>query len=112
MENKNFMLLCGFENFDQFYVRIDILERLFVKIINSNIEDKKEVKLTSEMLNLLGCSKENFLKLIQRMSYKTYRKNNEYFFKYTPEKNKIKRYDKKIINKNNPFDILKQMNFK
>ena len=110
--NPNFMLLCGFEKFENFYVRIDILERLFVKIINSNIEDKKEVKLTSEMLNLLGCSKENFLKLIQRMSYKTYRKNNEYFFKYTPEKNKIKRYDKKVIIKNNPFDILKQMNFK
>ncbi len=110
--NPNFMLLCGFEKFENFYVRIDILERLFVKIINSNIEDKKEVKLTAEMLNLLGCSKENFLKLIQRMNYKTYRKNNEYFFKYTPEKNKIKRYDKKIISKNNPFNILKQMNFK
>ena len=32
------MLLCGFENFDQYFVRIDILERLFVQIINS---DKK-----------------------------------------------------------------------
>ena len=30
------MLLCGFENFDNFFVRIDILERLFVQIINSN----------------------------------------------------------------------------
>ena len=34
-QNKNFMLLCGFEKFDNFYLRIDILERLFVKIINS-----------------------------------------------------------------------------
>ena len=34
--NKNFMLLCGFENFDKYFVRIDILERLFVQIINSN----------------------------------------------------------------------------
>ena len=25
-KNKNFMLLCGFENFDKYFVRIDILE--------------------------------------------------------------------------------------
>ena len=30
------MLLCGFEKFDEYFVRIDILERLFVLIINSN----------------------------------------------------------------------------
>ena len=54
-ENKNFMLLCGFEKFDQFFVRIDILERLFVKIMNSNTENKNEIKLIPEMLNLLGC---------------------------------------------------------
>ena len=29
-ENKDFMLLCGFEKFDRFFVRIDILERLFI----------------------------------------------------------------------------------
>ena len=40
-KNKNFMLLCGFENFDKYFVRIDILERLFVQIINSN-EGKKD----------------------------------------------------------------------
>ena len=34
LKNKNFMLLCGFESFDEYFVRIDILERLFVKIIN------------------------------------------------------------------------------
>ena len=33
-KNKNFMLLCGFEQFDNFFIRIDILERLFMKIIN------------------------------------------------------------------------------
>ncbi|MDB2515616.1 helicase-related protein, partial [Candidatus Pelagibacter bacterium] len=32
IKNKNFMLLCGFENFDNHFVRIDILERLFVLI--------------------------------------------------------------------------------
>ena len=31
IKNKKFMLLCGFENFDNYFVRIDILERLFVK---------------------------------------------------------------------------------
>ena len=60
IKNKNFMLLCGFEKFDNFYVRIDILERLFMQIINSNNE--KEIKMIPEMLNLLGCSKENFKK--------------------------------------------------
>merc|ERR1711966_540507 len=75
--NKNFMLLCGFENFDQFFVRIDILERLFMLIINTNSDKKRETKLTPEMLNLLGCSKDNFTKLIQKMDYKTYEKNKE-----------------------------------
>ena len=44
-KNKNFMLLCGFENFDKYFVRIDILERLFVQIINSNEGKKTEIKL-------------------------------------------------------------------
>ena len=38
------MLLCGFEKFDNFFVRIDILERLFVQIINTNPEKEKEIK--------------------------------------------------------------------
>ena len=41
IQNKNFMLLCGFEKFNNFYIRIDILERLFVQIINSNTKDMK-----------------------------------------------------------------------
>ena len=64
------MLLCGFEKFDNFFVRIDILERLFFQIINSNSDKKNEVKLVPEMLNLLGCNKDNFLKLIKKMNYK------------------------------------------
>ena len=63
IKNKKFMLLCGFENFDNYFVRIDILERLFVQIINSDTEKAKEIKLVPEMLNLLGCSKENFKKI-------------------------------------------------
>ena len=109
--DSNFMLLCGFEKFENFFVRIDILERLFVKIINSNLENSKEVKLTAEMLNLLGCSKENFIKLIKRMNYKIYKKNDDFFFKYLPNKGKDKKYIKKNNNKDNPFNVLKQINF-
>ena len=51
------MLICGFEKFDNFYVRIDILERLFLKIIETDKNNSNEIKLTADMLNLLGCSK-------------------------------------------------------
>jgi len=111
-ENKNFMLLCGFEKFDQFFVRIDILERLFVKIMNSNPENKNEIKLIPEMVNLLGCSKDSFIKLIQKMNYKTFEKNDETYFKYTAIKRFKKNYKFKSNNKDNPFSVLKQMSFK
>ena len=45
------MLLCGFEKFDAFFVRIDILERLFMLIINSNSKEKSDIKVVTEMLN-------------------------------------------------------------
>ena len=107
--NKNFMLLCGFEKFDNFFVRIDILERLFMQIINSGSEETKEIKLVPEMLNLLGCSKDNFKKLIQKMNYKVLEKNEDIFFKYTPKKKLKKSFNKKT-NKENPFGILKNLN--
>ncbi len=106
--DKNFMLLCGFEKFDNFFVRIDILERLFMQIINSGSEDNKEIKLVPEMLNLLGCNKDNFKKLIQKMDYKILEKNEDIFFKYTPKKKLKKSFNKKT-NKENPFDILKNL---
>ncbi len=110
--NKDFMLLCGFEKFDDIYVRIDILERLFLLIFNSEKDDKKEVKVVPEMLNLLGCSKENFKKLLKKMDYKIYEKEKEYFIKYLPTKKKIsKRQDKKDYS-NNPFNVLHQLNLK
>ena len=102
------MLLCGFEKFNNFYVRIDILERLFMKIINSNSENKNEIKMTPEMLNLLGCNKENFKKLLQNMNYKIIEKNNEVFFKYLPKKSYKKNINKKNI-KESPFGILKNL---
>ena len=109
--NKNFMLLCGFESFDQYFVRIDILERLFVQIINANTDKKKEIKLIPEMLNLLGCSKDNFKKLIQKMKYKSYEKNNEIYFQYSPEKEKTKKIFKNKSEEDSPFKVLKNINF-
>ena len=59
------------KNLINFYVRIDMLERLFIMILNSKKDDRtNEIKLIPEMLNLLGCNKENFIKLIQKMNYK------------------------------------------
>jgi len=110
--NKDFMLLCGFEKFSNFFVRIDILERLFILILNSNKEKNNEIKLVPEMLNLLGSNKDNFIKLLQSMGYKIYKKEKEVYFKYVSNKkinrNKSKRNDKI----NNPFGILSQLNLK
>ena len=103
------MLLCGFEKFDNFFVRIDILERLFVLIINSSSKENTEIKLIPEMLNLLGCSKENFIKLLQKMNYKTFEKNNEILFKYNPSK-KFKKISPRKDSNENPFKILKNLN--
>jgi len=108
-ENKDFMLLCGFEKFDRFFVRIDILERLFIHIIKNNLENNQEVKLVPEMLNLLGCNKENFIKLIKNMNYKLFEKNNETYFKYNPRK--INYRQKNKFNSDNPFNVLNQINF-
>ena len=105
------MLLCGFEKFDKFFVRIDILERLFIHIMKNNTDERNTVKLSAEMLNLLGCNKDNFLKLIKIMNYTHFEKNNEIYFKYKPlKKNNMNRM--KTINKDNPFNILNQLNLK
>ena len=61
------------------------------------------------MLNLLGCSKENFKKLIKIMNYKVAERQGEIFFKYLPNKRNNKIYDKKKL-KENPFGILKNLN--
>ena len=103
------MLLCGFEKFDSVYVRIDILERLFMQIINSSSEKGKEVKMIPAMLNLLGCSKDNFKKLLKNMNYKIINKENEIFFKYIPKKS-FKKQNKKAL-KETPFGVLKNLNF-
>ena len=110
-KNKKFMLLCGFEKFDSFFVRIDILERLFIEIINSNENKSDKIKLLPKMLNLLGCDKESFVKVIKLMGYKVFDEKNETFFKYKPFKKIKKSLDLKI-KKDNPFEALKQLDLK
>ena len=110
-KNKNFMLLCGFEKFDNFFVRIDILERLFMKIINSENDDNKSIKMTPEMLNLLGCTKDNFKKLLKKMGYRIIEKKDEVFFKYFPSRNNKKIFNRKT-SKENPFGVLKNLNLR
>ena len=104
---KNFLLLCGFEKFRNFFIRIDILEKLFLKIIE-NTKDKK-FKINPEMMNLLGCSKENFYKLMTYMNYKKDKVIDTYIFQgERKKKKKIIQFDKK----ENPFNKLLSLNIK
>ena len=80
-------------------------------ILNSN-KNNNEIKLIPEMLNLLGSNKENFVKLLQKMNYKTYNKNNDVYFKYIPNKKNIGKKEKVIKTIDNPFKILSQLNLK
>ena len=112
-KDNKFLLICGFENFDKFYVRVDILERLFLKIIEINKD--KTFKIDSDMINLIGCSKENFFKLLELMEYKRkmIKDNEEDFFTYKPKfvKNKNKENNKKFT-KDSPFDKLSELRFR
>jgi ATP-dependent RNA helicase SUPV3L1/SUV3 len=103
---KNFLLLCGFEKFTEFFVRIDILEKLFIKIID-NTKDRK-FKINAEMMNLLGCSKENFHKLMRYMNYKKDKLIDTYVFQgERKKKEKLIKFDKK----ENPFNKLLSLDF-
>ena len=102
---KNFLLLCGFEKFKEFFVRIDILEKLFIKIIENT--NNKKFKINSEMMNLLGCTKENFYKLMEYMNYKKDKEVDTYIFKgERRKKEKLIKFDKK----ENPFNKLLSLN--
>ena len=104
---QNFLLLCGFEKFREFFVRIDILEKLFLKIIENTKE--KKFKINAEMMNLVGCSKENFYKLMTYMNYKKDKVADTYIFKgEKKKKEKIIQFDKK----ENPFNKLLSLNIK
>tara|TARA_B100001123_G_scaffold273807_1_gene304674 strand:+ start:89 stop:2563 length:2475 start_codon:yes stop_codon:yes gene_type:complete len=107
--NSRFLLLCGFEKFKNFYVRVDILEKLFIKIIEKSKNGKFQID--SDMMNLLGCTKENFFRLMDLMNYKKYNKDDENTFVYTGVKKE--KAVKKFVKKNNsPFKKLESLNFK
>ena len=108
--NKDFLLLCGFENFKNFFVRVDILEKLFISILEKTI--KRKFTINAEMMNLLGCSKENFYKLMSLMSYKKDKDENTYVFVGDIKKNKKSLKDLKDTKKNNPFSKLLSLNIK
>jgi len=107
-KNNKFLLICGFENFGNFYVRVDILERLFLKIIENTKNNTFEIDST--MINLIGCNKENFFKLLTLMQYKSKKVKNsdKEFFEYNPKYQKNKKTAKKS-NKNSPFDVLSEL---
>ena len=83
------------------------MEKLFLKIIENTKE--KKFKVNADMMNLLGCSKENFYKLMTYMDYKKDKSVDTYI--YRGEKNKKEktiRFDKK----ENPFNKLLSLNIK
>ena len=112
-KNKKFLLICGFENFGKFYIRVDILERLFLKIIE-NTKDGM-FKINSDMINLIGCNKENFFKLLELMDYKQKKieGNKEEYFVYRPNLSKRKKNPGKNKSfKESPFDKLAELRFR
>ena len=112
-KDKKFLLICGFENFNNFYIRVDILERLFLKII----ENTKDgiFKINSDMINLIGCNKENFFELLKLMQYKQKKidGSKEELFEYQPRYITKKHTKKsKKIDKTSPFDKLSELRFR
>jgi len=106
--NEKFLLLCGFEKFKNYFVRIDILEKLFINIIDTTVDRK--FKISPQMMNLLGCTKENFFKLMTLMNYRKSADSDTYYFFSNNKKNK----DKMTPNKNevSPFSKLLALNIK
>ena len=67
------------------------------------------------MINLIGCNKENFFKLLELMNYipKKNEDENDEFFIYKPKQIKNKGLKKsKKISKDNPFGKLSQLRFR
>ncbi len=103
-KNKNFLRICGFETFGKFIIRIDILERLFLEILLRSKNFK--FTLDTKIINLLGCSKDDFIQFVNLLGYKLIKNENELEFKYFSKK--IKYNKTKTIE--NAFSILE--NFK
>ena len=77
-------------------------------VLKESTDMNKEIKMIPEMLNLLGCSKENFKKLLKSMGYKLFEKDKEVYFKYLPKKSFRK--PNKVVLKESPFEVLKKLN--
>ena len=105
--NKKFLLLCGFENFKDFFVRVDILEKLFISILDKT--KNRKFTITSDMMNLLGCSKENFYKLMDLMNYKKDKDKDTYIFYGDRKKDKKISKNKRVTS---PFEKLLSLNIK
>ena len=106
--DAKFLLICGFEKFKDFFVRVDILEKLFINIIEKTTN--KKFKINPEMINLLGCTKENFYKLMELMNYKKTKEVDTYFFIGETVKRKKKFNNERSLN--NPFKKLLSLNIK
>ena len=84
-----------------------MLEKLFIKILDKT-KDRK-FQINAEMMNLLGCTKENFYKLMSYMNYKKDKNIDTYIFKGEKKKpSKFIKFDKK----ENPFNKLLSLNIK
>jgi len=105
--NKKFLLLCGFENFKDFFIRVDILEKLFINILEKT--KNRKFTITSDMMNLLGCSKENFYELMNLMNYKKDKDKDTYIFYGERKTGKKISKVKKI---SSPFEKLLSLNIK
>ena len=55
-----------------------------VLVVAGGVSSNKEIRMTAEMLNLLGCNKDNFKKLLRKMNYKITENNGQVLFKYNP----------------------------
>ena len=106
--NEKFLLLCGFERFKDYFIRIDILEKLFLNIIDTTVD--KEFKISPEMMNLLGCTKENFIQLMTLMNYKKSKDTDTYYFSQDNKRNKERKMTNKV--KTGPFSKLLALNIK
>ena len=72
-------------------------------------------KIDSDMINLIGCTKENFYKLLDLMDYKRkiIKDDKDEFFIYKPKFAKqLKEKKAKKTNKDNPFEKLSELRFR
>ncbi len=106
--NSKFLLLCGFERFKNFYIRVDILEKLFLKIIEKSKDSKFEIN--SNMINLIGCTRENFFEIMRLMNYKKDKvKKDVFIYKGERKLNKLNKFPKI---KDSPFKKLENLGLK